>query len=324
MIVREIPGKLFLMGEYAVMHPGYPALIFAVDRCLRVSISPSEDLRVEIPAWRLDLRGATMEDDSDGDPRAAFVRDLLRATFSVADVERGFHLVVEPHAKDLAARDLGLGTSSALAVALAQALLFDEVRDSTKILALALGAHRQVQGGRGSGADVTTAWAGRSIRFECTPTGFPRFKPLGRPGSLHFSVAYTGISRRTSDALHAFEQVAARDPRAVERFRESSATVVEHTLRTWSAGGRAHVANLNRAAKLLDRLAKLLNEDTPIPEFLSAAARAAGGVIKTSGGIGGDCCCIAAETAAGLTRVEKMAEGVGFEVLDAQPIFGDS
>ena len=34
-------GKLYVAGEYAVVHPGHPAIILATDRCIRVTIETS-------------------------------------------------------------------------------------------------------------------------------------------------------------------------------------------------------------------------------------------------------------------------------------------
>lgn len=39
MTTVRIPGKLYLAGEYAVTHPGQPAVIIAVDRFLELTVS---------------------------------------------------------------------------------------------------------------------------------------------------------------------------------------------------------------------------------------------------------------------------------------------
>jgi len=322
MIYREIPGKLFLMGEYAVMSPGHPALIFAVDRCLRARISEHEKVRLEIPSWDLDMDEHALVGEPPVEPRANFVRNLLNAMYARLGENPGFHLVIEPHPRDLAARDLGLGTSSALSVALAQSLLISEPRDSLRVLALALGAHHDVQGGKGSGADVATAWAGRSIRFERTPNGLPKYSALPAPRRFHFAAAFSGSSQRTAAAVQAFEKVEAIQPYGIARFRKGTCDIVDQTARGWEKGGARIVRNVERAGKLMGELAKLLNAEAPVPEFLLAAARAGGGVIKASGGIGGDCFCIVAEHENSLHRLQKMAEGAGYELLDLQPIFG--
>ena len=41
MIETRAPGKLFIAGEYAVVEPGQPAVLIAVDRCITVQLTES-------------------------------------------------------------------------------------------------------------------------------------------------------------------------------------------------------------------------------------------------------------------------------------------
>ena len=41
MISASAPGKLYIAGEYAVVEPGHPAILVAVDRFVTVSVSPA-------------------------------------------------------------------------------------------------------------------------------------------------------------------------------------------------------------------------------------------------------------------------------------------
>ncbi|MCL1871906.1 MAG: hypothetical protein FWF90_16040 [Promicromonosporaceae bacterium] len=42
MIVERAPGKLFVAGEFAVVEPGQPAVLMAVDRHLTVSLTEAD------------------------------------------------------------------------------------------------------------------------------------------------------------------------------------------------------------------------------------------------------------------------------------------
>ena len=44
MITVRAPGKLFIAGEYAVVEPGQPAVIIAIDRYLAVTLTESVDV----------------------------------------------------------------------------------------------------------------------------------------------------------------------------------------------------------------------------------------------------------------------------------------
>ena len=38
MIITSAPGKLFIAGEYAVVEPGYPAILVAINQFIMVSL----------------------------------------------------------------------------------------------------------------------------------------------------------------------------------------------------------------------------------------------------------------------------------------------
>lgn len=42
MIEVTAPGKLYIAGEYAVVEPGHPAIIVAIDQFISVSIGPAK------------------------------------------------------------------------------------------------------------------------------------------------------------------------------------------------------------------------------------------------------------------------------------------
>ena len=52
-VTRHAPGKMFIAGEYAVLEPGHPALLVAVDRQVGVTVSAPEDAEVVVES---DLR----------------------------------------------------------------------------------------------------------------------------------------------------------------------------------------------------------------------------------------------------------------------------
>ncbi|GAA4292767.1 hypothetical protein GCM10023148_55930 [Actinokineospora soli] len=41
-VVRRAPGKLFIAGEYAVLEPGVPAILVAVDRWVTVTVTAAD------------------------------------------------------------------------------------------------------------------------------------------------------------------------------------------------------------------------------------------------------------------------------------------
>ncbi len=44
MIEVSAPGKLYIAGEYAVVEPGHPAIIVAIDQFMTVTIEPAKKI----------------------------------------------------------------------------------------------------------------------------------------------------------------------------------------------------------------------------------------------------------------------------------------
>jgi len=125
------PGKLMIAGEYAVLD-GAPALVLAVDRGVRCTVSDADALEIHTP---------------DGDDR--FVRPALEG-------RTGRYTFAHWNPTGLAEKP-GFGSSAAACVAACVAA----GRPATD----ALGLHHDIQGG-GSGADVAASIHGGMIRFQ--------------------------------------------------------------------------------------------------------------------------------------------------------------
>lgn len=179
-VQTSAPGKLFLLGEYAVLN-GSPALLTAIDRRVLVTIVPSTagGWTVHTPgleSTRFDLGPTGLLPETFD----AWHRSELR----VLDAVRGVVLKragVLPAALDVTIdstaflrntdepgdHKLGLGSSAAVAVALTAALAIAVglPADRESVFELALAAHRAAQGGTGSGGDVAASVFGGLIEY---------------------------------------------------------------------------------------------------------------------------------------------------------------
>jgi phosphomevalonate kinase len=120
-------------------------------------------------------------------------------------------------------RKLGLGSSAALCAALATAL--HDCIDAAPTL-VAMEAHRELQSGRGSGADVAASLAGGVIDFRMEESGWTC---LDWPDGLHYRLYFSGTSTSTTDKIRSFDAlergaefdaVVALSHEIAERFRE--------------------------------------------------------------------------------------------------------
>ena len=186
-IEASAPGKLVIVGEYAVLH-GAPGISVAVDVCAlaRLESRPGRDSELVIPDTgerfrfhagygRCACAGRHPSPGALGLPLESCIATLIAhgllphpGALPACRIELD---TAAFHSRDAAGQriKLGLGSSAAITVALMGALLqFLRAAplSSDKLGALCLEAHRRLQGGSGSGIDVATALAGGVISID--------------------------------------------------------------------------------------------------------------------------------------------------------------
>ncbi|MES1924637.1 hypothetical protein [Salinisphaera sp. T31B1] len=212
------PGKLFLVGEYAVID-GAPALLTAVDRRVRVGLTPAEDGHWRLHAANLDIVDLDLgphgvADDSLTAEQAhklrvfAAVRQVLFDQLETPLAPQRVEIDSSDFARD--GYKLGLGSSAAVAAALMQALAIaaNLPLSRPRLCALAIRAHRQAQDGAGSGGDVAASVYGGVIRYvrDHAP------QPLTWPGSLEGMAVVTGTGASTADLVARVKAYGRLDP----------------------------------------------------------------------------------------------------------------
>jgi phosphomevalonate kinase len=272
------PGKLFVIGEYAVLH-GERALVVALDAGITARAERSRRWRLLAPDLGLEAPLEDVLPDSAAALLAASVttaRDELRIAEAFTIIVRGTTAASR--------RKHGLGGSAASVVAILGALAVARGADVTDertrsmLFSLALSVHRAHQRGRGSGADVAASVYGGWIDYAIGE-GKPRLSPVTVPGDIQIAAAWSGVTSDTARAIAAFEPQAhlARLRAILERFWAAVRAVDRAAvLRELDAYGR-ELEGFG-AGVGAERIAKL-----------NAAARALGWAAKGSGAVGGDC-----------------------------------
>jgi len=189
-ITASAPGKLVLLGEYAVLEGG-TAISMAVNRRAIANIKAWPGATCEALAPDILGRGVPFVIGADGVPdwqaaaadsaKLNLVDEVMRglAAFRLGSPQgSGFQLELDTHAFFDRIGDeklkLGLGSSAALTVALAAVLAAQSgqhaaTADRDLWLQRLLNLHRQFQGGHGSGVDVATSLIGGVIAYQLTP-----------------------------------------------------------------------------------------------------------------------------------------------------------
>ncbi|GLQ49087.1 phosphomevalonate kinase [Dyella flava] len=227
-LTASAPGKLVLLGEYAVLE-GAPALVLAVNRRAHVRIEVRSDGVCDVHAPDLGVSGARMTVEGGAlrwrcDDVAAAKLSLVEHVWQglvreglAPEAGEGFSLHLDTsgffHVDGASRAKLGLGSSAALTVALASALAAfaghaDVLSDRTQWLRRLLHMHGGWQGGRGSGVDVAASVAGGLIRYQLAGQARePTFAPLPWPMTgVHCLFVWSGQSVSTNDFLQRLAQ----------------------------------------------------------------------------------------------------------------------
>lgn len=325
-IEARIPGKLYIAGEYAVVEPGEPAVLVAVDRTLTARLDEAKGAG----HVRSRVYGGSpltwVRDRETG--RIVHEREQLDYVFSAIDAveelraERGvapryFDLEIVSELDDESGRKFGLGSSGAVTVAVIAVLnefyglglgLEDRCR-------LALLATIEISP-RASGGDLAASTFGGWVRY-CSPdrgalrahraahgvaatlrseeawAGFA-VTPLAAPASLELLVGWTG-SPASTDRLVAevgrSAGTAATGRQELSFIEQSRDCVAELVAGIAGDDPSRSLRAVSRARRLLQQLGETsgIVIETDQLRRLCEAAETHGAAAKPSGAGGGDC-----------------------------------
>lgn len=202
-LTASAPGKLVVSGDYAVLD-GAPAIVSAALPRARASLSSSDAFRVRAIGFN-DAEHAIGVGPSGLEwPGGESALPLLDAVWrTLAPVSPApFTLELDTSAFSDGDRKLGLGSSAALAVALTGAL-DTWLGGGRDVELLADRAHRDFQGGRGSGLDIATSYTGGLIVFT---TADRTVESIPWPDGLATAVLWSGVPASTAARLEKLYQ----------------------------------------------------------------------------------------------------------------------
>ncbi len=330
-VVASAPGKLVLTGEYAVLE-GASAIVLALDRRACVTLHASVANAYVIDAPDLGIHGAAggldgqnhlhwSNVDAVGVERLALVASVIEAMasdgalpkFRAALDTRTFFSTAREHSK------FGLGSSAALAVALAGAIRAHAGRGAPSVARL-IAAHRRMQGGRGSGLDIAASLTGGAIVYRLCAEQ-PQITPVRWPDGLLFSCVWSGKAASTGVFLRG---LAAWRERAAVRH----AALMRELTMCAAAAAAAFADNMVDAlleaisayAAGLARLGAASGLDIVSAEHrvIAAIAAACGVVYKTCGAGGGDIGIALTVDAERLQAFRQRVAQAGLQTLDVQ------
>lgn len=324
------PGKLMLIGEYAVLD-GAPALILAADRCVRLRLTTAfgngclsapqlgiHQAEMRIDSGRLCCKGVRPERlGLTGRLIPAILRALGRAPGDI----KGLNIEIDSGAlfENDAGREvkLGLGSSAAVCAALATGLgvCFGESRPTDepgKQLRCWLPVYREALGARASGADLAAAFHGGFMAFRVDDNHVDdnkvRCKPLVWPETLHWRAIWTRQAAQTTDFVAAFDAWKARERHPAGGMRARLDRIAGEAVESAANGPLLADACAAYADALMDLGDAMGMEIMTAPHRrLAEFGRECGVVYKSCGAGGGD---IGIALASDSQRLETFAAGV--------------
>lgn len=318
-ISTSAPGKILLCGEYVVLD-GAPSLCVAVDRRATVVIQERESGEhvLSSPGFADGLYQFSVDAVGGFEWHASAPSlpdfSLLEKTWAALNPvpSKSLEMVLDTteFVDGGSGRKLGLGGSAALTVALSAALA--DLQHRTIDIDFMIDIHRRFQGGRGSGADVATAYSGGVIDYRNDDAAIVR--PLKWRSDIQYAVMWSGRSASTVQKLSQFA-ASGTDARSRQELAAASSAIVA----AWTESSAEHVI------ALFDHYTKTLfefSDDHGLGIFdaghaaLVDLASTHAVVYKPCGAGGGDVGMVLSSNKEAIDRFVAAAASRGFEQLD--------
>ncbi len=341
-IVTKVPGKLILLGEYAVLEGG-SSLVMTVNRFARVELSLSDQMTFILQAPSIGIRNLQFTIDRNG--KIHFLTDISpriakRLNFFISIFEFGIRFLKKSkralhHSELLLDTDgffhnnrsikLGLGSSAALTVALVASLIAGSGQisfDNDQLFHTAMRAHRAAQGNVGSGIDIAASVYGGILSYRINPEAKdlrPEINRLAFPQNLFLLPVWVGKASSTSQFVKMFNDFKLNNKKKFSLIVNEMKSVAE--IGSLAFQGQK-ISEFLDSIRLYNLLMQKLGDEIGAPivtdEHLKMANLAAemGVVYKPSGAGGGDIGICFADSKTLFSDLKDSIKKAGFEPLD--------
>jgi phosphomevalonate kinase len=325
-VTASAPGKLVIAGDYAVLE-GAPALVMAINRRASVVLEDwrEEGFLIDAPDLGVMARGrlcgqkVQWRDDAAAE-RLDLVTCVLAYFAARKTLPQRFAARLDTHAffSSYGRKDkLGLGSSAALAVALAGAIGAMGGHKPPDLAAM-MAMHRELQNGHGSGLDIASALLGGVLIYRLHK-GKPRTQSGSWPRALALCCVWSGRPASTGSALAQLAQWRREHSARYDTLMNELTTDASAVATALAADdAEAMLEALGAYARGLDHLGRSSSIDIVCDEHRAIAGMAAdcGVVYKTCGAGGGDVGIACATDTERLTHFARKVDAAGFYVLD--------
>jgi phosphomevalonate kinase len=344
MFTSSAPGKLVLLGEYAVLENS-PALVAAINKRAKVLLQKSSDnyFYLSSPSLNVshlkfffnDKYKIIFEKQLSSELRKKlifftetleYLKDKFPPFHKIPPVKilidtNEFYLL---NSKD----KLGLGSSAALTVCLVNGLLSyvshnEKYYDLTNnIFPIALNIHHKAQGKRGSGVDVAASCFGGIIKFQKrleNKDNSPEISKLALPNDLKIHYIWSGRSSSTSKMVENVKHFKKLNPIDYNRIIDNMTLASEEgCIAIQEKKTDVFLEKCDHYFFLMKELGQLSGVDiiSPIHQEIANLVQRRGGVYKPSGAGGGDIGLALSDSKQTHKKVYEEILRSGFQILN--------
>lgn len=318
----KTPGKLYIAGEYAVVEPGYSAIVASVDSFIHLFLQEANTDFGTIYSKGFTSEPVSFIRENDqvlldhSKEELQYVKSAIEVTEEYLK-EKGISLTyytIQIHSELIneTGRKLGLGSSGAVTVAVVQALLKFYKVDFSDLIVYKLSVLAQLRLGINSSygdlasiaytswikytspdREAVKAYQNKHSIKETVEWTWPylAIEPLKVSKDLYFLIGWTGSPASSDELVGSVQKNKSQSPKQYQDFLHTSQQAVDSlttALQTLNRNQLIQSIEMNRLAlKEMGKQTGVLIETEQLSQ-LCEIAQAHGGVAKTSGAGGGD------------------------------------
>ncbi|MFQ5582846.1 MAG: mevalonate kinase [Calditrichia bacterium] len=341
------PGKLVLLGEYAVLE-GAPAIVMAVNRYALVIIENSRENYSIVDAPDINISNAAFTLTSAGyfslvRPVSQYDTKKLHFFFSTLQYALdelankiseppllNFNLDTADFFEKRNGAKLGLGSSAALTVALISALFkavdpaFNIRANRNYLFESSLHAHRSAQANIGSGIDIAASVFGGYISYQLDAvTSKPvTLEQLTLPENLYILPVWSGKSASTRELVMKYNRFKAENPDEFGKMVTEMTAIAQKGCEAFKNGNVLKVLDeVNNYFMALKKLGEACKAPivSPLHQQLAKIVHRGGGVYKPSGAGAADIGLAFCDSPDKAEIIKNRLSKEGFRILTLQP-----